>query len=241
MKKSYLSCLKKLKHFRKSLTEKENIKRGKLYFDWIGIKTEKIENEKDDNYIYKKLKNDTLKNYVITQYEYNRATKELKRVIKNNYILKNKEYIFNNNNISFEDTMLLAQKIVLKRGNVVWIDFGFNIGKEFGGMHPAIILKSFDNELMVVPVSSKKPAQYKELELKLNEGKITQKEYEKEISKVTAVIQLDKIYNFKDITRWADITRMRKVSILRLNFSSNIGNVKGNDMEIISQRIREEF
>ena len=241
MKKSYLSCLKKLKGFRKSLTEKEDIKRGKLYFDWIGIKTEKIENEKDKNYIYEKLKNDTLKKYIITQYEYKRANKELKKVIKNKYILKNREYVFNNNNISIEDTMLLAQKVILKRGNVVWIDFGFNIGKEFGGMHPAIILKSFDNELMVVPVSSKKPAKYKELEQKVNEGRITQKEYVEEISKITAVIQLDKIFNFKDITRWVDITRIRKVSILRLNFSSNIGNVKGKDIELIAQRIREEF
>lgn len=25
------------------------------------------------------------------------------------------------------------QRAMIKRGNVVWIDFGFNIGKEFGG------------------------------------------------------------------------------------------------------------
>ena len=45
--------------------------------------------------------------------------------------------------------MLIAKYVILKRGNVVWIDFGFNIGNEFGGMHPAIILKNFENELIL--------------------------------------------------------------------------------------------
>ncbi len=27
------------------------------------------------------------------------------------------------------------------RGAVVWIEFGFNIGNEFGGRHPAIIMR----------------------------------------------------------------------------------------------------
>ena len=36
------------------------------------------------------------------------------------------------------------KKSELKRGKVVWVDFGFNIDEEFGGRHPAVILKLFE-------------------------------------------------------------------------------------------------
>lgn len=48
----------------------------------------------------------------------------------------------------------------LKRGDVVLIDLGFNIGKEFGGEHPAIVLRDSRkgiDQVMVLPISSKKP------------------------------------------------------------------------------------
>ena len=89
----------------------------------------------------------TLKNYKIDKYNYERLNKQLKNIVKNNYALKKNNYIFNNTNISKEDTMLLTKKVLLKRGNVVWIDLGFNIGNEFGGMHPAIILKNFNGTI----------------------------------------------------------------------------------------------
>ena len=28
------------------------------------------------------------------------------------------------------------------RGDVVWVEFGFNIGEEFSGRHPAVVLKN---------------------------------------------------------------------------------------------------
>lgn len=75
-------------------------------------------------------------------------------------------------NISKEEIKLLAKKILFKRGNVVWIDFEFSIGSEFGGMHPAIILKKFWNDLFVLPVSSKKRIEYVKREKDLYENKI---------------------------------------------------------------------
>lgn len=42
-------------------------------------------------------------------------------------------------NISKGNVLLLAKKILFKQGNVVWIDLGFNIGNEFGGIYSAII------------------------------------------------------------------------------------------------------
>lgn len=57
VKQAYINCLKKLREFRKNLKIDKDIKRGKLYFSWIKDKTEKISNEKDDNYIYKNIVN----------------------------------------------------------------------------------------------------------------------------------------------------------------------------------------
>lgn len=70
--------------------------------------------------------------------------------------------------------------VLFKRGNVIWLDFGFNIGNEFGGMHPAVILKNFDNDLFVVPISSKKPPEYLKIEQDVKDKKITEDESKKE-------------------------------------------------------------
>ena len=192
MKEAYIKCLKKLREFRKSLNTENDLKRGKLYFTWIRDKTKKIENEKDIDYIYKNIVQYTLKNYKIDKYNYERLNKQLKNIVKNNYALKKNNYIFNNTNISKEDTMLLTKKVLLKRGNVVWIDFGFNIGNEFGGMHPAIILKNFDNEIFVLPISSKKPKEYKKLEQDYHNRKITLEECEKKKGQITEIVQIDR-------------------------------------------------
>ena len=188
MKEAYIKCLKKLREFRKSLNTENDLRRGKLYFTWIRDKTKKIENEKDIDYIYKNIVQYTLKNYKIDKYNYERLNKKLKNIVKNNYALKKNNYIFNNTNISKEDTMLLTKKVLLKRGNVVWIDFGFNIGNEFGGMHPAIILKNFDNEIFVLPISSKKPKEYKKLEQDYHNKKITLEECEKKKGQITEIV-----------------------------------------------------
>ena len=241
MKEAYIKCLKKLREFRKSLNTENDLKRGKLYFTWIRDKTKKIENEKDINYIYKNIVQYTLKNYKIDKYNYERLNKQLKNIVKNNYALKKNNYIFNNTNISKEDTMLLTKKVLLKRGNVVWIDFGFNIGNEFGGMHPAIILKNFDNEIFVLPISSKKPKEYNKLEQDYRNKKITLEECVKKKGQITEIVQIDNIYRFKDMIRWANITRMKKVSILRLNFNGTIGKVDGKYLSTINEKIRTEF
>ena len=241
MKKVYVSCLKKLRQFKKLLTSENDLKRGKLYFSWIESKTDKIENEKDDNYIYKNIVKYTLPKYKIDEFSYKKANKNLKQIIDNNYIRQKNYYVFNNTNISYEDTMLITKKAVLKRGNVVWIDFGFNIGNEFGGMHPAVILKNFDKDLFVLPVSSKKPIEYEKLEKILADGKISEKECEARKNKITEIVQLNDISGFKKMIRWANITRIRKVSLLRLNFSGTIGRIDGEYMNEISKKISEEF
>lgn len=241
MKYAYLKCLKELRNFRKNLKLEKDLKRGKLYFSWIATKTDKIQNEKDEEFVYKNIIKYTLKNYDISKYIFDKSNKKMKAIITNNYILKNNKYIFNNKNISIEDTKLLAKYIILKRGNVVWIDFGFNIGNEFGGMHPAVILKNFDNDLFVLPISSKKPIEYTKIEQEYIDEKILLEECEKRKSDLSEIIQFDKIYGFRDMIRWSKITRMKKVSMLRLNFSGTIGSVSGEYMNNISNKIHTEF
>lgn len=241
LKKEYLECLQKFRQFRKTLLLEEAQKRGKLYFSWIKEKTDKIINEKDENYIYKKVIKDTLPKYIITQYTYNKSNKIIKDIINSNYIQNNEKYIFNNINISINDLKMLMKYVLFKRGNVVWIDFGFNIGNEFGGMHPAVILKNFDNDLFVVPISSKKPSEYVKIEEKLANNELSIEEYDNEKEAITEIAEIFNINGFRKMRRWARITRMKKVSMLRVNFSGTIGTLEGKDMDIIANKISLEL
>ena len=219
----------------------KDIKRGKLYFSWIKTKTKKVINEKDKNYIYINVVNYTLPNYVITQYTFNKSNKVIKNIIKKNYSFRENKYTFNNTKITFDDVKLLMKYVLFKRGNVVWVDFGFNIGNEFGGMHPAVILKNFDNDLFVIPISSKKPVEYVKIERDLKDKKITEDECQKIKESITEIIELSKINGFRNMLRWARITRMKKISMLRVNFSGTIGTLDGNDMDKIAEKISVEL
>ena len=88
MKQIYLQCLKKLREFRKAIRNDKDEKKGKLYFSWLVEKTDKIEKEDDENYIYNNILKYTLKNYKIDEFSYNKANNELKKVIDNNYIIR---------------------------------------------------------------------------------------------------------------------------------------------------------
>ncbi len=241
MKRTYINCLKKLREFRKSLKVDKDIKRGKLYFTWIKDKTEIIEREKDDNYIYLNIIKYTLPKYVITQYTFNKVNKTVKSIIKANYTFMGNKYRFSNRNISNGDVKMIMKYVLFKRGNVVWLDFGFNVGNEFGGIHPAVILKNFEKDLFVLPISSKKPIEYVRIEKDFEDGKITQEECEKQKNEITEIMELTNINGFKNILRWTRITRMKKVSILRLNFNGTIGTLDGQDMNTISDKICLEF
>ena len=55
------------------------------------------------------------------------------------------------------------------------------------------------------------------------------------------LMELTNINGFKNMLRWARITRMKKVSILRLNFNGTIGTLDGQDMNTIADKICLEF
>lgn len=63
--------------------------------------------------------------------------------------------------ISFEDKFNPTQNISYRRGNVVKVNLGFNIGSELGGPHYAIVIdkhnKHSANTITVIPLVSAKP------------------------------------------------------------------------------------
>ncbi len=58
---------------------------------------------------------------------------------------------------------------------------------------------------------------------------------------ITEIIELSKINCFRNMLRWAKITRMKKVSILRVDFSGTIGTLDGSDMNAIAEKISIEL
>ena len=49
---------------------------------------------------------------------------------------------------------LQKSKEYIIRGDVIWVEFGFNIGEEFSGRHPAVVLKNGGKTLLVCGSSS---------------------------------------------------------------------------------------
>ena len=107
------------------------------------------------------------------------------------------------------------QDKILKRGNIVWVDFGFNIGSEFGGRHPAIILKRLKqiNQILVIPLDSS------------SDNPIT--EQKRESSDYWIKIQGEEIWGMQDnIVRWANVFNITQISNLRVDFFDLNGNYK---------------
>lgn len=122
---------------------------------------------------------------------------------KTDIILNEKSYI-----------IPMEYKEKLKRGKVVWVDFGFNIDEEFGGRHPAIILKLFGNSMYCIPVDS---------------GRVPDNKKDKDY-----VIDIPFIFDLPRMPRWCNVLRLRSVSCQRIDFNSPIGRVKGEILDNIN-------
>ena len=152
----------------------------------------------------------------INEFQYNKIKEEPQKSIIDTYYHKNGNlYVLTTTCIDDYSIVNLVKILVLKRGNVVWVDFGFNIQDEFGGKHPAIILKQTSDSLFVLPLSSQEPDEKKDYHVKV-----------------------DKVYKYEPMTRWANILRIRDISIQRIDFESTIGDVKGKILDDISEAIK---
>ena len=118
--------------------------------------------------------------------------------------------------INNEKLFKKPDNINIRRGSVVWVDFGFNIGDEFGGKHPAIILKVSGKKAFVLPLSSKTPKNPNE----------------------PMYVKVENVKRFKNMVRWGNVLNITGVSIQRIDFSNIPGSVKGEVLDEISNSIK---
>lgn len=187
-------------HFTKIDPEdSESVKLSGEYYKWTSLKTSLILNEKNFQIPSSALPN-TIKpssfqwlhadkqTIVSKYYRYDKSTDK--------YIISVKKDV-----VPQPDIELIMRSLVLVRKAVVWVDFGYNIGTEFGGRHPAIILKNLKDSLVVIPLSSQMP------------------------KTMDYSVKVDKVYGFPEMPRWANVTRITQVSLSRVHFEK-FGDVK---------------
>jgi len=195
-----------------SKSNDEILKLREEYFKWIDMKTKFIDSEKNFVLPYTAIPNK------INGYIYNYLYQDKKDIIDKYYKKDSAadEYIINvnKNSIPSNEAEILIHNLILRRGNVVWVNFGFNIGCEFGGKHPALILKNTKDTIIVLPLSSQTP----------NNPDIN--------------IEIDNVYGLPLKKRWGNILRIISVSVIRIDFNSPIGSIKNNILKEISEKIK---
>ena len=188
----------------------ENVKLSGEYYKWTSLKTSLIMNEKSFQIPPSALPNTIKpssfqwlhadKQAVVSKYyRYDKATDK--------YIISVKK-----DAVPQPDIGLIARSLVLVRKAVIWVDFGYNIGTEFGGRHPAIILKNLKDSLVVIPLSSQMP------------------------KTMDYSVLVDKVYGFPEMLRWANVTRITQISLSRVHFEK-VGDVKPAVLKNISAKL----
>lgn len=123
--------------------------------------------------------------------------------------------------INSENEFVLPNNVedIVKRCNVIWVHFGFNIGSEFGGHHPAIVVRKMGNAVYVIPLDS---------------GTIPEEKKDKGY-----LIPIRYVYNFPNIPRHCNIYNMIKIDYRRIDFSQNVGSISGKTMTQISKALKK--
>ncbi|MGN0358695.1 MAG: type II toxin-antitoxin system PemK/MazF family toxin [Blautia sp.] len=200
------------KHFTQiDFHEPEQIKLANEYYKWTTLKTNLILDEKSFQIPPIALPNTIKKD----TYQWLRPEKQ---AVVSKYYCYDKEtdkYIISvkKDSVPNEDIEIIARSLVLIRKAVVWVDFGYNIGTEFGGRHPAIILKNLKDSLIVIPLSSQEP------------------------KTMDYSVKVEKVYGYPLMPRWANVTRITQVSLSRVHFEK-IGDVKPYVLKQISEKMR---
>lgn len=120
--------------------------------------------------------------------------------------------------IANEKSFVMPEGILIQRGDVFWINFGYNIDEEFGGRHPGIVLRLGSRTAIVLPLSTKEPTQ-----AQMDSG---------------IYVEIKRVYNFKGMKRWVNVLNAMPVSIQRFDFSSK-GNIKGWELDNITEAIEK--
>lgn len=189
----------------------------KLYLEWIAKKTEYFQKETQSlNIPAAKLPR------VISFQSYGHLKPNLQAIVDNAYDRFSDNYRRNSSTVSANDSTLLFKALYLSSRNVVWVDFGFNIGSEFGGRHPAIIIKNLGEVLIVAPIST-------------NQNAI-------QASNTVITFTPQELYNMPSLRhRFTNITRITPVSLIRVDLDSPIGSVKTQKYNEILTKIKNFF
>lgn len=151
--------------------------------------------------------------------------------------------------IKFEENFDPTKNISYKRGNVIKVNFGFNIGSEYGGLHYGIVLDKQNNHnspvLTVIPLTSVKDSKeihennvglgneiYKLLKLKYDTIYKSLKQEQLEIAATQSVIQ-----NYALMISQA-LEIAKKVPIGSNEFVKNLSSAEDN-LDII--RVLQNF
>lgn len=194
----------------------EEIKRTKIYLEWLERKSNYFEEEKFPLSIPNTIYPDK-----ITKFAYNKNRKHIQSLIDKYYDISSDESYFLKKDefeVVEKDKLVMLDNLVLIRGNVIWVEFGFNIGCEFGGKHPAVILKNIGESLIVAPLTSGKPESLRRSE-----------------------VLIDIVYNLPKRDRYTNVTRITPVSIYRVDFNSPVGSIKSSNMREIFEAMKNEW
>ena len=122
--------------------------------------------------------------------------------------------------VNSENDFFLTQEQsdLIKRGNVIWVNFGFNVGSEFGGHHPAVIIRKMGMGVYVIPLDS---------------GKIPENKKDKDY-----LIPIPYVYGLPKLPRHCNIYKMTCIDPRRFDFNGTYGNVHGKIMGKISNALK---
>lgn len=115
-------------------------------------------------------------------------------------------------------TLTKEQSDLIKRGNVIWVNFGFNIGCEFGGHHPAVIIRKMGSGIYVIPLDS---------------GKIPKEKKNKDY-----LIPIPYVFGLPKLPRHCNIYKMVCIDPRRFDFNGTYGNIHGKIMNKISNALK---
>lgn len=155
---------------------------------------------------------------------YNYLSRRIAPILSNHYAFNGIEYVRNGTPMSDTDATSVYCNSYLSPRNIVWVDFGFNIGNEFGGKHPAIILKNLNNDVLIVaPVSTN-----------VNNSHVA--------SNTVITFSGSDMYNMPSLrARFTNITRITPVSVYRLDTTSKVGSLKKEKYQELLQKIKSYY
>lgn len=121
-----------------------------------------------------------------------------------------------------EPTFQASSLPILKRGDVVLIDLGFNVGEEFGGQHAGIVLRNSgfsSKRALVLPITSQEPK-----------------------NKLPIYVKIGKIYGLDPSKfHWANIFNINNISKQRIVHPPSVKRVNGKVLNRISATINSQI